>query len=136
MLNYNQQPYGIPQQNYRPQQAWVPQQQQTTPLVRPVSSIEEVRAYPIDFDGSIFYFPDVANKKIYTKSINMDGTVAINLYELKALPTVDNNELTSYITREEFEMAINQLKNMYEQLFVVKSQETMVNKEEKQQFQF
>ena len=66
----------------------------------------------------------------------MDGTVAINLYELKALPTVDNNELTSYITREEFEMAINQLKNMYEQLFVVKSQETMVNKEEKQQFQF
>lgn len=136
MLNYNQQPYGIPQQNYRPQQAWVPQQQQTTPLVRPVSSIEEVRAYPIDFDGSIFYFPDVANKKIYTKSINMDGTVAINLYELKALPTVDNNELTSYITREEFEIAINQLKNMYEQLFVVKSQETMVNKEEKQQFQF
>ena len=136
MLNYNQQPYGIPQQNYRPQQAWVPQQQQATPLVRPVSSIEEVRAYPIDFDGSIFYFPDVANKKIYTKSINMDGTVAINLYELKALPTVDNNELTSYITREEFEMAINQLKNMYEQLFVVKSQETMVNKEEKQQFQF
>lgn len=136
MLNYNQQPYGISQQNYRPKQTWVPQQQQATPLVRPVSSIEEVRAYPIDFDGSIFYFPDVANKKIYTKSINMDGTVAINLYELKALPTVDNNELTSYITREEFEMAINQLKNMYEQLFVVKSQETMVNKEEKQQFQF
>lgn len=136
MLNYNQQPYGIPQQNYRPQQAWTPQQQQATPLVRPVSSIEEVRAYPIDFDGSIFYFPDIANKKIYTKSINMDGTVAINLYELKALPTVDNNESTSYITREEFEVAINQLKNMYEQLFVVKSQETMVNKEEKQKQQF
>lgn len=51
--------------------------------VRPVSSIEEVRACPIDFDGSVFYFADVANKKIYTKQINLDGTVSINLYELK-----------------------------------------------------
>jgi hypothetical protein len=54
-----------------------------------VSSIEEVRASPIDFDGSIFYFPDVANKKIYTKRVNMDGTVSINLYELKDLTTAD-----------------------------------------------
>lgn len=42
--------------------------------VRPVSSIDEVRAASIDFDGSVFYFPDLANKKIYTKQINMDGT--------------------------------------------------------------
>jgi hypothetical protein len=34
---------------------------------RPVASIEEAKASPIDFDGSIFFFPDVANKKIYTK---------------------------------------------------------------------
>ena len=33
---------------------------------RPVSSIEEVRAAQIDFDGSLFVFPDIANKKIYT----------------------------------------------------------------------
>lgn len=26
---------------------------------RPVSSIDEARAIPIDFDGSIFFFPDV-----------------------------------------------------------------------------
>ena len=37
---------------------------------RPVSSIEEVRAASIDFDGSVFYFPDIANKRIYTKQIN------------------------------------------------------------------
>ena len=38
---------------------------QTAPLpqVRPVSSIDEVRACPIDFDGSVFYFADVANKR-------------------------------------------------------------------------
>ncbi len=34
---------------------------------RPVSSIEEARAQSIDFDGSVFYFPDIANKRIYTK---------------------------------------------------------------------
>lgn len=55
----------------------------TIPQVRPVSSVEEVRASSIDFDGSIFYFTDVANKKIYTKQINMDGTASINTYELK-----------------------------------------------------
>ena len=34
---------------------------------RPVSSLEEARAMSIDFDGSIFYFPDLANQRIYTK---------------------------------------------------------------------
>jgi len=43
----------------------------------------------------------VANKRIYTKQINMDGTVSLNMYELKPIPqTVNNNE---YVTRAEFE---------------------------------
>ena len=79
--------------------------------IRPVASIEEVRACPIDFDGSIFYFPDAANKRIYTKWINPDGTAGLNMYELKEIPqpTFGNNE--NYITREEFEEVINQIKN-------------------------
>jgi len=44
---------------------------------KPVSSIEEARATSIDFDGSIFFFPDLANKKIYTKQINIDGTATM-----------------------------------------------------------
>jgi hypothetical protein len=40
---------------------------------RPVASIEEVRALPIDFDGSIFYFPDMSNNRIYTKQIGLNG---------------------------------------------------------------
>lgn len=84
-----------------------------TPQVRPVASIEEVRASPIDFDGSVFYFPDIANKRIYTKFINMDGTVAINLYELKEMPTGQPVD-SSYITRAEFESVITQLKMMYD----------------------
>ena len=85
----------------------------TTPQVRPVTSIEEVRASPIDFDGSVFYFPDIVNKRIYTKFINLDGTVAINLYELKEMPTGQPLD-SSYITRAEFESVITQLKAMYD----------------------
>jgi len=34
---------------------------------RPVSGLEEVRAAAIDFDGTVSFFPDLANGKIYTK---------------------------------------------------------------------
>lgn len=53
---------------------------------RPVTSLEEARASIVDFDGSIFFFPDLANKRIYTKQITMDGTALINVYELKEIP--------------------------------------------------
>ena len=68
---------------------------------RPVSSLEEARAANIDFDGSIFYFPDVANKRIYTKQINTDGTSSLLMYELKTIPV--EKPSPDYITREEFE---------------------------------
>ena len=82
--------------------------------IRPVSSIEEVRAASIDFDGSVFYFSDLANKRIYTKQINLDGTAQINMYELKEMPVAEhsvNLDIANFITREEFEGAINRLKN-------------------------
>lgn len=111
-MNYTypqQQQQFVPQAGHQYRSAqWVP----PSPIqqIRPVSSIEEVKASPIDFDGSIFYFPDVANKRIYTKSINMDGTVAINLYELT--PIEQQQPEATYITRQEFEYTINQLKEM------------------------
>lgn len=107
--NYNQQYPRTPQTGY----GW----QQPTSLGlkgRPVSSLDEVRAASIDFDGSIFFFPDMANKKIYTKQINMDGTVALNMYELKEFPTEQPVVNSMYITREEFEQAITQLRTMFQ----------------------
>ena len=74
---------------------------------RPVSSIEEARAISIDFDGSVFYFPDLANRRIYTKQINMDGTASLNVYELKNEPVVSSPQ---YVTREEFETTLAQIK--------------------------
>lgn len=76
---------------------------------RPVSSLDEARASAIDFDGTVFYFPDLANKRIYTKQINLDGTATLCMYELKEIPTV---EPTGYVTKEEFETAINQIKGL------------------------
>ena len=77
---------------------------------RPVTSIDEVRATTIDFDGSVFYFPDLANKRIYTKQINIDGTSTLNTYELK--PMINNSQ-NQYVTREEFERLIMQLQQKF-----------------------
>jgi hypothetical protein len=77
----------------------------------PVSSLEEAKVATIDFDGSIFFFPDVANKKIYTKQINMDGTATLNMYEQKAIPMA---ETSAYVTREEFNQTLLEIKKMLE----------------------
>ena len=114
--------------NYYPQQNQVTQQQplyQQVPTYRQgppqaglkgrlVSSLEEARATSIDFDGSVFYFPDLANKRIYTKQINMDGTATLCMYELRDLPTEREisgliPSVEKFVTREEFERVLAQL---------------------------
>lgn len=74
---------------------------------RPVSSVEEVRAAQIDFDGSLFIFPDIANKCIYTKQISATGAAILNKYTLQ---TETQSDMPTYITRDEFDTIINQLK--------------------------
>ena len=81
---------------------------------RLVSSLEEARASSIDFDGSVFYFPDLANRRNYTKQINIDGTASLYVYELRELPI--ENETSSFVpsvekfvTRDEFERVLQQL---------------------------
>lgn len=73
---------------------------------RPVSSFEEARAAQIDFDGSTSFFPDIANKKIYTKQINLDGTLLLNTYSLVEEPAATT---PVYVTKDEFDAAIVQL---------------------------
>lgn len=50
---------------------------------RLVSSIEEVRAIPVDMDGSETYFPHPASNSIFTKSIDMNGNQVIRRYVLE-----------------------------------------------------
>ena len=82
---------------------------------RLVSSFEEARASSIDFDGSVFYFPDLANKRIYTKQINIDGTASLYVYELREMPVVNETSgfvpsVEKFVTREEFERVLEQLR--------------------------
>ena len=113
--------------NYYPQQTQVTQQQpmyqmptyRQAPLSvglkgRLVSSLEEARATSIDFDGSVFYFPDLANKRIYTKQINIDGTASLYVYELRETPIEKDvgsfvPSVEKFVTREEFEQVLQQL---------------------------
>ena len=120
--NYNYYPQQIPNQQVVQQQ---PQYQipgylrQAPPQVtlkgRLVSSLEEARATSIDFDGSVFYFPDLANKRIYTKQINMDGTASLYVYELRELPIEEEKSsfvpsVEKFVTREEFERVLAELR--------------------------
>lgn len=75
---------------------------------RPVSSLDEARAAQIDFDGSVFIFPDFANKCIYTKQISTSGIAIFNKYTIQeeVCPTTP-----AYITKEELDKALVELKN-------------------------
>lgn len=79
---------------------------------RPVSSLEEVRAAAVDFDGIVTFFPDLARGCIYTKQCNMDGTASINVYELKPLPTAAP-VAGNFVTREEFDKAMAAIKEAF-----------------------
>ena len=108
---YNYYPQQTQQSNYAPPRYTAPPQLGLKG--RPVSSLDEVRATSIDFDGSIFFFPDLANKKIYTKQVNMDGTASLNMYELKEIPQLITSlptDQSTFVTREEFENVIKQLR--------------------------
>lgn len=100
MYNYNG--YNNYNQNLRPQQPTLGLRG------RPVSSLQEAQAASIDFDGSIFFFPDLANNKIYTKNIQNDGTAKMNMYELKEMPTEPSP--IEYVSRQEFTQALEELK--------------------------
>ncbi len=129
--------YGYPQQFsainrpiYNTQPIMPASNQNATPRVRPVSSLDEVRAMSVDFDGSVFYFPDYANRRIYTKQINMDGTASINMYELKELPNNSQGNNVDFITRNEFNNALSQIKEAFSQLTQV---QTNINPQSQQQ---
>lgn len=70
---------------------------------RPVVSIDEARASQIDLDGSLYVFPDLGNKKIYTKQINMDGTAAFNIFELSTPDVTQSAQTPVYVTKAELD---------------------------------
>ncbi len=94
------------------------QQQQNVIKGRPVSGIEEARAAMIDLDGSLFVFTDIANKKIYTKQIQLDGSAEVKIYRLVEQPIQENTETEQgdYVLRSEFEKALGNMNKQFKQL--------------------
>ena len=73
-----------------------------------VISIDEARAAQVDFDGSVFIFPDITNGCIYTKQATPTGII-FNKYVLEE----QNAKPASldYVTREELNNIISELKS-------------------------
>lgn len=84
---------------------------------RPVSNEEEANAAMIDFDGSLFVFPDKAHGKIYTKQLGLDGNIVFNRYSID-LPSQPKQEtlvqspqidLSEYAKKSDLEKQISSL---------------------------
>lgn len=94
---------------------------------RPVSSLEEVRAAAVDFDGVVTFFPDIANGYIYTKQCNADGTATISTYELKATPAPAAMSSENFVTREEFKKALMAIKEAFNSTTKIDNNQTSTN---------
>jgi len=100
-----------PMMQYQQRPNYYEQQQQNFFLKgRPVVSLDEARASMIDLDGSVFYFPDVANKRIYTKQIGPDGIAVLTMYEQKEIPEVPKTD--TFVTREELNASLEEIKKL------------------------
>ena len=106
----------FPQQNVMMQN----QQPQQTQFLkgRPVSSIEEARASMIDLDGTMFVFTDIANNKIYTKQVLLDGTAELKTYVLEEQKqqVVKEQQNIEYVTKQSFDKIINDIKTSIENM--------------------
>ncbi len=101
------------------------QQQQNIQMLkgRPVSSYDEAKAAMIDLDGSMFVFTDIANKRIYTKQIMLDGSAELKVYTLQEQNIKEQKQNTDYVLQSDFEQAIEILKNQILELKGVKEDE-------------
>ena len=76
----------------------------------PVTSIDEARASKIDLDGSLFIFPDVTNKKIYTKQINLDGTASLITYVQETPSNEQEGATNSFLQKSDISSLEEQIK--------------------------
>lgn len=85
---------------------------------RAVTGIDEARSAMIDFDGSVNVFLDIANGKIYTKQINLDGTATLNTYKIDDTPSNNpiENTNSNYVSKEEFDQLKAKI-DQYETIF-------------------
>lgn len=87
---------------------------------RPVSCFEEAKSYPIEWDGSLYVFPDLHNNRIYTKQPMLDGSCPTKCYieqpiQQNISSQADEQSVSSKIIQElqtKVEMLEQQLKGL------------------------
>lgn len=93
-------------------------------IIRPVTSIEEVKSVTPLFDGSKLYFHDISQEKFYVKYLGLNGLPVTDIFEKLMIPlvpeTTNNNNnninLDNFVVRNEFEELKAKI-NQYEILF-------------------
>lgn len=134
-LNQIEQQYGTYQpNNYQMQNN---QQMGTMQILkgRPVSSYDEAKASMIDLDGSLFVFPDIANKRIYTKQIMLDGSAELKVYALQDgvgsdVKHENVEEKEGYVLKRDFDKAVGDLKKQIKELREGVKNVTAVNEDD------
>lgn len=99
-----------------PQQAYQMQQQPMLLKGRPVSNMEEANAALIDFDGTLFVFPDKTHDCIYTKQLGLDGNMIFTTYTRAQKTTPEEQNMKSYVTQEEFDGKIKSVEDSLKSL--------------------
>ena len=102
-------------------------QQQTVLKGRPVANEEEANAAMIDFDGSMFVFPDKAHGKIYTKQLGLDGNIIFHRYSIDQPESVapvpqqqpatqEPIDLSGYVLKEDVEKTFSEIQDKLSRL--------------------
>ncbi len=86
---------------------------------RPVASIDEAKAIPIDFSGNLMVFPDISHGMIYTKQLNVsDGSAIFKIYSLtqpqeQNIQTIEQPE---YVLKSDFDKLKSDFESLLNQL--------------------
>lgn len=102
-------------------QSLMPEPQGNNLKGRLVTSLDEAKNAMIDFDGSVFYFPDLAKGKIYTKQINLDGSSTVKVY---SETTEDSTSTMSFVTEERYNALSDKVNDLIEQIQSLKGEKT------------
>lgn len=123
---------GTPAMGYPQPGTYPATPQQTAPAApilrgRPVSNEEEANAAMIDFDGTLFVFPDKAHGKIYTKQLGLDGNIIFLRYNLEpsdqfvagqnTVPVVATGpDMSEYVKKSDLESTLRELRQEFNRI--------------------
>ena len=82
---------------------------------RPVSSLDEVKGAMIDFDGSVSFFPSIANGKIYTKQIGLDGNPVYTTYTKQNEIDITDNVIN--VSQNDFRTAMENINQRFDYIY-------------------